>query len=304
MASWEGKTRGGVLGYRIFVWTLKHAGLSFAYFLLRFVALYYFFASGKAFRASYGFYRTRMGYPVMKSLLSVYRNYYLFGQILLDKTSMLAGISNPFTFNFDGEEHLRKIEGGGLLISGHIGNWEIAGQLLNRLQKTIHIILFDAEHRRIKGYLTEVLKERNVHFIVLREDMGHLQEIRSALEQGHIIAMHGDRHVEGNKTVEVDFLGDPAAFPTGPVNMAARFGVPVSYVFAVKERPRHYHFFATPLQQIPFSGNLQKRDLIMKEAVTVFVRSMEKIVKQYPLQWFNYYDFWQPAGAPVKPSVS
>jgi len=105
--------------------------------------------------------------------------------------------------------------------------------------------------------------------------------------------MHGDRFIEGNKIVMVDFLGRPAPFPTGPVNLAARFGAPVSYVFAVKETRKHYHFFATPLQTIEFSNNLKKRELILKQAVGNYVAAFERIVKRYPHQWFNYFDFWK-----------
>jgi predicted LPLAT superfamily acyltransferase len=185
---------------------------------------------------------------------------------------------------------------GGLLISGHIGNWEIAGQLLNRLEKNVNIILFDAEHEQIKKYLSDVYTNRNVNFIVIKEDFSHLNEIKEALARKEIIAMHGDRFIEGNKVVIMNFLQSPAAFPVGPVNLAARFNVPVSYVFAVKETRSHYHFYATPLRMIPFSGNLKKRDDILKEAVSAYVEAFEKTVRKYPLQWFNYYDFWQMPG--------
>ena len=137
------------------------------------------------------------------------------------------------------------------------------------------------------------MKERNVHFIVIREDYNHLKEIQQAFASGDIIAMHGDRFIDGNKTVKLDFMGKPALFPVGPINLAARFKVPVSYVFAVKETRSHYHFFATPLYQIEFTRNLQKRELILREAVTVYVRKFEEILRRYPLQWFNYYDFWK-----------
>jgi predicted LPLAT superfamily acyltransferase len=83
----------------------------------------------------------------------------------------------------------------------------------------------------------------------------------------------------------------------GPVNIAARFGVPVSYVFAIKESKRHYHFYATPLRWVPFSQNLKKRDEFLREALGAFVEAFERIVKKYPLHWFNYYDFWK---LPVK----
>ncbi|MCX6281270.1 MAG: radical SAM protein [Bacteroidetes bacterium] len=292
MESWEGKTRGGILGYKIFIWTLRNLGISFAYFLLFFVVTYFIFASGKAFRAAYRYFHERMYYGFLKSLFSVYRNYYIFGQILVDKLALLAGFQNKFTFDFEGEEYLRQMDKGGLLISGHVGNWEIAGQLLVRLEKKINILMYDAEHKKIKGYLAEVLR-RNVNFIVIREDYSHLQEIKEAFSRGEIIAMHGDRYMEGNKTLVTEFLGSLAAFPLGPVNLAARFNVPVAYVFAVKETNSHYHFFSTPLQNIEFSNNLKKRDAILAGAVKKFVDAFETVVYKYPLQWFNYYDFWK-----------
>ena len=292
MESWEGKTRGGVLGYKIFVWTLRNLGISFAYFLLIFVVSYFMFSSWKAFGAIYRYFHQRMNYGKLKSVFSIYRNYFVFGEILIDKLAMLAGFQQRFTFDFEGEEYLRQMENGGLLISGHVGNWEIAGQLLVRLEKKINILMYDAEHQKIKGYLADVLR-RNVSFIIIKEDYSHLQEIKEAFARGEIIAMHGDRYIEGNKTVITDFLGKPAAFPLGPVNLAARFNVPASYVFAVKESLSHYHFYATPLQYVEFSNNLKKRDVLLSEAVKKFVDAFETVVYKYPLQWFNYYDFWE-----------
>ena len=198
MSSWKGKTRGGVLGYKIFVWTLKHFGLSFAYFLLIFVVTYFIFSSRKAFRSIYYYFHRILNYSVLHSLGSVYLNYYYFGQIILDKIAILAGLQQKFTFNFEGEEYLRQMDKGGLLISGHIGNWEIAGQLLNRLEKNINIILYDAEHEQIKGYLSNVFTERKVNFIIIKEDYSHLQEIREALER-HEIDSHAWRSFHRRK---------------------------------------------------------------------------------------------------------
>lgn len=293
MSSWQGKTRGGVLGYKIFILTVKYLGLSFAYFLLYFVTAYFMIASSEAFRWTYRFYHETLGRKRFRAIASIYRNYYIFGQILIDKIVMLAGFNSSFTFDFEGEEYLRMMDKGGFLISAHVGNWEIAGQLLNRLEKRIHIILFDAEHERIKGYLSDVFVKRNINFIIIRDDYSHLVEIREALSHGDIIAMHGDRYIEGNKTVTVDFMGKPAAFPVGPVNMAARFSVPVSYVFALKETRKHYHFYATPLKTFEFTRNLKLRDQLLVPAVQEYARELEKIVRRYPLEWFNYYNFWK-----------
>ena len=293
MSSWEGKTRGGVLGHKIFVWTLRYPGLPFAYFLLSFVVVYFVATSGRAFKAIFYFYHKIMKFGRFTAFISIYRNYYMFGQILLDKTAMLAGFQQKFTFSFEGEEYLRQMKNGGLLVSAHVGNWEIAGQLLNRLEKRINIILFDAEHERIKGYLADIQANRNVHFIIIKDDFSHLMEIKTALSNKEIVAMHGDRFIEGNKTVIIDFMGKPAAFPVGPVNMAAKFNVPVSFVFAVKESCKHYHFYATPLHYSTFTTNLKQREENLRAAVTIYVRKLEEILNKYPLQWFNYYDFWK-----------
>jgi predicted LPLAT superfamily acyltransferase len=300
MSSWEGKTRGGVSGYKIFVWVLKYAGLSFAYFLLAFIVVYFVFTSGKAFSAIFRFYHNMLKYGLVKTFVSIYRNYYVFGQILLDKVAMLAGFQHKFTFDFEGEEYLRQMQDGGILISAHVGNWEIAGQLLNRLEKRINIILFDAEHKQIKGYLSGVMSNRNVNFIVIRDDFSHLLEIKQALASKEIIAMHGARFIEGNKTVTLDFLGKPALFPIGPVNMAAKFRVPVSFVFAVKERSSHYHFYATPLIRVPFTTNLNQREEGFREALGIYTAKFGEIVRKYPLQWFNYYDFWKLPEVPAR----
>jgi predicted LPLAT superfamily acyltransferase len=292
MPSWEGKTRGGVLGYKIFILVTKYLGIPFAYFLLHFVIAYYMFNSARAFKAMWQYFRIIQKYSPLKSFVSIYLNYYIFGQILIDKTVMLAGFQHKFTFNFEGEEYLREMNSGGLLISAHVGNWEIAGNLLNRLNKKIHIILFDAEHQQIKGYLTEVLNRRNVNFIVIRDDFSHLQEIRDAFTSGDIVAMHGDRFIPGNKTVTLDFMGHPAEFPIGPLNLAARFNMPLSFVFALKETRKHYHFFATPLYLLPFTRNLVKREEILAGALNIYTGKLEEMLRRYPLQWFNYYNFW------------
>ena len=53
MPAWQGKSKGNTLGYRIFVSVLKTAGVMPAYFMLRFVALYYFLFSWQTSKSTY-----------------------------------------------------------------------------------------------------------------------------------------------------------------------------------------------------------------------------------------------------------
>jgi predicted LPLAT superfamily acyltransferase len=226
-------------------------GLLPAYFLLRFVAFYYLLFSARSTAALFDFFRRRIGTGRLRSLLKIYRNYYLFGQTLIDKIVLMSGIKNRFTFDFDGEDHLREMVAlgkGGILLSAHLGNWEAAGMLLKRLGTRVHVVMFDGEHREIKEYLDSVLIERDMNIIVLRDDISHIYQISDALSNNEIVCMHADRFREGNRTLSAGFLGEQASFPLGPFLLATRFKVPVSFVFAVKEKPTHYHFFASKLR--------------------------------------------------------
>ena len=149
MAKWEGKSKGTVLGHKIFVFILNHLGLKLAYIVLRFVALYYFFFARKSNKHSFYYFHNILKYKRFTTYLKIYKNYYVFGQTILDKVALLAGVKTKFTINHDGGTNLDKIAAmgkGGILVSAHIGNWEIAGQLLNRLNTTLNILMYENEH--------------------------------------------------------------------------------------------------------------------------------------------------------------
>ena len=292
MAAWQGKSKGTPLGYRIFVWVLKTFGVLPAYFLLRFVVLYYFFFSFKASRQIYVLYRYKLGYTWFSSITKLYKNYFLLGQSIIDKVVVMSGIKNKFSFNFDGEENLRKIaalQKGGILLSAHIGNWDVAGHLFKRLETRINIVLYDGEHEQIKKYLEGVTGKRNVNIIVIKNDLSHIYAISDAFTKNELVCMHADRFLEGNKTLTTNFLGSPAKFPMGPFLLASTFKVPVSFVFAVKESKLHYHFFASKIKDY---STFAKNEVI-KEMLNDYAEEMENMVKQYPEQWFNYYNFWK-----------
>ncbi len=292
MYNWNGKSRGTPLGYRIFVFVLKKMGVLPAYFLLRFVTLYYFLFSYKSSKAIYYYFYQRLGFSRFKSIFKLYSNYYLFGQTLIDKVVIMSGIPNRFTIDFDGEENLRKMveqKKGGLLLSAHVGNWEIAGHLFKRLNTKVNIVMYDGEDRQIKSYMDSVVGERTVQIILVKDDLSHIYAISEAFQKNEIVCMHADRFVEKNKTFSIDFLGEKAPFPMGPFILAAKFKVPVSFVFSMKETTLHYHFYATSVKDYSQFDKQQ----IMQEILKDFVLEMENKVMKYPEQWYNYYNFWQ-----------
>src|SRR6185436_131030 len=194
MPSWKGKSKGSLLGYKIFVFTLKIHGLPLAYFLLRFVASYYLIFSFKTFKSSWHFYKKKMHFGFFKSIASIYQSYYNLGVSLIDKFASIAGIKTNFTFDFEGENYLHEMAEagrGGVLISGHHGNWDIAGNMLKRIRSKINIVLYEGEAEQIKQYMDKFAGAPPYNIISVKQDMSHIFQIFAAVQRNEFICIHG-----------------------------------------------------------------------------------------------------------------
>lgn len=294
MSSWKGKTRGGLAGYRFFILLLQYTGIRFSYFFLRFVVLYFVLFAPQARNPILYFFHEILHFNYLKSIRLLFKNFFLLGQVLLDKVALLAGFSDKFTFEFEGEHFIREmaVSEGGLLIGAHIGNWEIAGQLLERIETKVHIVMLEAEHEKIKQLLESVMTKKKMDIIPIQNDFSHLFIIKEALQRNEIVAIHGDRFLPGSKTIRADFFGKPAHFPVGPFYLAIKYKKPVSFVSAIKETKSHYHFYATKPKTYHSKKNEDSRDEQLQIIINEYIAEMETILKKHPEQWFNYYYFW------------
>ncbi|MCI9846193.1 lipid A biosynthesis acyltransferase [Flavobacterium pectinovorum] len=288
MSQWDGKSKGTVLGYRIFVFLIQKAGVKSAYFLLYFVASYYFLFLKKSNKAIFYYFKERLQYSRFKSKKMVFKSYYTFGQTIIDKVSISAGMRNRFTYEFDGIEILKNLlkeKKGGVLISAHIGNFQIAEHFLADIDLNfqINLVSTDLEHSAIKNYLESVAQKHSVKFIIIKDDLSHIFEINAALANNELVCFTGDRYFEGTKSLSENILGKEANFPAGPFLIASRLKVPVVFVYVMKEPNLHYHLYAR-------EATVKHRD--EKGLLKEYVQSVESILQKYPLQWFNYFDFW------------
>lgn len=290
MNKWKGKSKGSILGYQIFVWCIKNAGIKTAYFVLYFVSTYYFLFLNKSNRYIFYYFHKRLQYSFWKAKFSVFKSYFTFGKVLIDKTAISAGLRSKFTYEFDGIENLKQLleqKKGGVLISAHIGNFEVAEHFFADIDFNcqINLVTTDQEVTVIKEYLESVsTKQSTIKFIYVKEDMSHIFEINEALTKNELICFTGDRYFEGSKFLEADLLGKTAKFPAGPFLIASRLGVPVVYVYVMKEKNLHYHLYARVAKEV------KKRD--SQGLLDSYVQHLETMIQKYPLQWFNYFDFW------------
>lgn len=287
-AEWQGKSRGTVLGYKIFVFFMKKVGIGAAYFILYFVAAYFCFFSKDSTKSIYYYLRHRLKYSKLKSVFGIFKSYYVFGQTILDKIAISSGLSDRFTYESDGVHFINetlKAKKGGVLISAHVGNFEISEHFFGILEEnaSISLLTTDVEHTAIKEYLDSVRKKSNIKLILIKEDLSHIFEVNAALARNEIVCITGDRYVKGSKFLTEELLGKEAKFPAGPFMLASRLNVPVLFVYVMKETNKHYHLYAKKSQ-----AKHRDAQALLKE----YTQSVTWMLKKHPLQWFNYFDFW------------
>lgn len=286
---WEGKSKGTVLGYRLYIFSLNTFGIGIAYFILRFVVLYYFLFSYRSSKSIYYYFKKRLNYSWLKSVTAIYKSYYTLGKVLTDRVAISTNFRDKFNYSHDGIEHIDHLlqqNKGGILISGHIGNFEVSHYFLeNRYSiSKIFMVTTHAEHESIKEYMDGIVAKSSMEFIVVQDDMSHIFEIHNALDNGGLVVFTGDRYMPGTKTLTQDFLGAEAEFPLGPYLLATRLKVPVLFVYVMKGPNRDYHLFAKRA-----IAKARDPQALLQE----FTQSMEWILEKYPYQWFNYFDFWK-----------
>lgn len=298
-AHWSGtgRLRGGRWGLWFFITVLRVLGLHVTYVLLLPVVVYFCFASPDV-RATMDYHRRIFGpLPWWKRRWLLFRHFYSFGRAIVDRTAILAGATKHFSFSFDGEEHLRQAvaEGRGvLLLTAHIGNWEAAGQLLSRIDVPINVTGFDREAPEIRALLNQSSRAK-FKLIPLTGSPTDAIPLVAAMRRGEIVAMLGDRAYQ-SPAARIPFLGDPAPFPIGAYVMAAIAGAPLVHVFNLREPGGHYRFFGFPPQRPQMPAH-HLRGEYLRECAMRFASDAESILKRDPLQWYNFYPFWQATPA-------
>jgi predicted LPLAT superfamily acyltransferase len=287
MSRWDGKTKGSLTGYKIFLFFINSLGVDFAYRLLQLVTYYYYLFAAKQKTALLDFYQNTLHFSLSEAKKLARRNFYIFGQTLVDRAAFLLGDTQKYTHVFENEQYLIDIrEGGkgGILLSAHLGNWETAGNLLKgRITPTINIVMLDAEVESIKQFMETSTGGSRFKIIAIKDDLSHIISIRNALINNEFVAIHADRYIDGAKFIELDFFGKKAKFPFGPFVIASKFDAPVTFVFAAKDGKYSYHLSAT----LPITTKMKP-----EEIARLYVAELEGKVRAYPEQWFNYFNFF------------
>jgi len=238
---------------------------------------------------AYRYFRQRLGYGCLRASWYTYVNHCLFAQVVVDRFAVFAG--KRFKLDIDGYEYFQQLEletKGFVILSSHIGCYEVAGYSLISKSKRFNALVFGGEKATVMKGRQEALSEHNIRMIPVREDMSHLFIVNEALSNNEIMSMPADRIVGSAKVVKVNFFGETASLPAGPFSVTTMNGFDALAVNVMKISAKRYKVYVTRLSydtQVP-------RKQQMQQLANCYVEELERRVCQYPSQWFNFYDFW------------
>ncbi|MCK5525505.1 MAG: lysophospholipid acyltransferase family protein [Candidatus Latescibacteria bacterium] len=196
----------------------------------------------------------------------------------------------------EGLEHLDRAseEGKGvLLLSGHIGNWELLGAYLAMKGYPLSVVGKSLNNPRLDRLLVAHRERFGLRNIARGKAT---RQILRALHRGEFVGflIDQDTKVEG---AFVDFFGRPAYTPTGPVTLSLKLGAPIVPVAIHRERDNTYHLVVRPRIELIRTGD-ETEDRRINTATCSKI--LEEFIREYPAQWVWMHRRWKTKALPMK----
>ncbi|AJQ55791.1 TPA: glycosyltransferase family 2 protein [Aeromonas hydrophila] len=296
--------RGSLLGMQIMLTSYRLLGRR-GFSLLLYPVIGYFWLTGRAQRQASQAYLTRLesfadasGVALPAEPRSSFRHFLRFGEAALDKLAGWRGDITEQEVELVGAEHYQAAINSGqgvLLLGSHLGDLELCRALGSRKQGLrINALVFTRHAARFNALLKQINPDSHLNLIQVQElgaDTAIL--LKEKLERGEWVVIVGDRTsvTREKRVIWADFLGAPAPFPLGPFVLSSVLGCPVYLMFGLKEQGRfrvHFEPFADG-QPLPRQGRQQ----ILASRVQAYADRLQHHCLQAPLDWFNFFDFWQ-----------
>lgn len=188
----------------------------------------------------------------------------------------------------------RHAEGRGIVgFTGHIGSWELAGAYLAARGMPTDVVARHMANPLFDEFLTATRSKLGMQVIY---DADAVRRIPRGIKEGHLIGLVADQGVMGLASTFVTFFGRPAKTPRGPAVFALRYKVPIMFISAILQPSGKYRLRVEEIEP----ANTGDRDQDVDETVARFTASLERLVREYPDQYFWHHRRWkrQPPDTP------
>ncbi len=287
---WSGKTDGAPWMHRALIGLLKVFPLWAMYLLAILVVPFYMLFNHKGYLAIYHYLRNRQGWGPLKSFLGCYANHFLFSTSFMDRFAAFAG--KKFQVDIAHTDlffELSEKEGGFVMLASHVGNHEMSGYMLGSPNKRMNAIAFPGEKSSIRANRDRIFGDKNIR-LISADGMDWLFTLNAALSDGEIVSIHADRLFGSTRFLPANILGADAKLPLGPFNLAVSRDLPVIAAFSVKTGYKSYRGRLVRLDtpEMALLSKKEKLELLSSR----YAAELTKTLRESPLQWYNFYEFW------------
>jgi predicted LPLAT superfamily acyltransferase len=284
--------RGTLASLRLIAWIATHIGRWAARLLLYPVTTYFVLTAGAARRTSCEYFKQMSGRPA--HCWDVFRHFHCFAATILDRVYLLRGEFRRFDVKLYDKEILhRRMESGKgcILLGSHLGSFEVL-RTLGVMQGNFPLkVLMDAMHNQnITGFL-DSLNPVIASTVVAPDRADTLLTVKESLDAGFLVGTLGDRVSNDGKTTQCQFLGRQAAFPVGPIVLAAITHCPVILFFGLYRGGNRYEiYFEHFTDQITLDRGRRSEEIQLW--MQRYAARLEHYARLAPYNWFNFYPFW------------
>ncbi len=289
------RKRGNRLGFWFFRTAVRTFGLRGAYGLLYFVGLYYLVFDRAAVGASLAYVKRRFpGHGAVRRLLDVYRLFVSQGKNLIDRYYVVAG-GGDIEIEIQGYDKLKQLlsdsKKGVILLTAHVGNWQVAMTALRKLGKTVYLMMRPEDNAAVKQTLNVDEERDAIRVLYTNDSLGGVVEAMKAVDRGDLVSIMGDRAYDYG-SVDASLLGGAVQFPYGAFSIAAAAKCPVVVLLSAKTGTKKYiadvsHVIAPP------AGARKEKQAAIQACVQDFASVLEDYAESHPYQWFVVRDMWQ-----------
>jgi predicted LPLAT superfamily acyltransferase len=286
--------KGTRLGVRLLLALRALVGRGGVRIVLRGVAAWYALLHRDVRRASAAYLARVLGRPAR--LRDVWRHVLTFAEVTFDRVAFLRGETAGLELvSHGGFRHLeasRDAGRGALLLGAHLGSFEAARARSDARGVPIRALVYERHARMVNSFLRAVSPRLAGQLLELDPASPHaVVGLRDRIEAGELIALLGDRADLSDRHVEVEFLGAPARFPTGPYLLAALLECPVYLAVGLYTSPNRYDFHCEPLfERVALPR--ERREEALRDCARAYAARLEALCRRAPYNWFNFFDFW------------
>jgi Kdo2-lipid IVA lauroyltransferase/acyltransferase len=183
---------------------------------------------------------------------------------------------------------------GAVMVTGHIGNWELAGGYVAARGIPLDAIVRGMANPLFDAYINHTREGIGMTIV---HDSEAVRRTPRSLRAGRAVAFVADQGAKGLASTFVPFFGRPAKTPRGAAVFALRFEVPVLFVVALRKPNGRYRLVVERLEA-KRTGDM---DSDVDAIVARFTERLEHWVRVVPAQYFWQHRRWkrQPPDTPA-----